>query len=229
MAPKRPDLTPGDDELSRFPLGWRTSFTLGLITLILGAIVLARPTLSLTVIAVLLGVAMIASGVFHIVRALSGRENERVWRGISGALFILAGLALIRHLHLSLALIGIFIGATWVIQGISTLMESFGRDSRGPGRGRGERGWSVFFGLLSLVAGIVVIAAPIASVAALTIFMGVWFILMGLMEMAGALLSRRARGGSGDERVDVPGPRSGSVSDSADRGTEAGQSRNASR
>jgi uncharacterized membrane protein HdeD (DUF308 family) len=209
MSSKRIEATHQRDGLPRFPFGWGTSFTLGLITLILGVIVTIRPTRSLTVIAVLLGVAMIASGVFHIVRAIGGREHERVWRGISGVLFIVAGLALIRHLHLSLALIGIFIGATWVIQGISTLMESLGRDhaSGEHGRGRGETGWSVFFGVLSLIAGIVVISAPIASVAALTIFMGVWFIVMGFMEMMGALLARRAGSEPGDGQVNVPGPR----------------------
>lgn len=202
MERERPEGTHQGDELSGFPLGWRTSFVLGAITLILGAIITARPTQSLTVIAVLLGVTMIVSGVFHVVRALEGRTNERLWRAISGVLFILAGLALIRHLHLSLALIGLFIGFTWVIQGVSALIESFPR-----GRRRGETGWAVFFGVLSLIAGIVVISAPIASVAALTIFMGVWFIVMGAMEMLGALLSRRAESRAGTERVSVPGQR----------------------
>ena len=202
MASNRPEAT-HNDELFRFPWGWQWAFGLGLLTLILGAIVLARPTGSIMVIAVLLGVTMIVSGVFHIVRALDGRESERVWRGISGVLFIVAGLALLRHLHLSLAVIGLFIGFTWVIQGVSALVESF--SSRG--RSRGETGWSVFFGVISLIAGIVVIAAPIPSVAALTIFAGVWFIVMGIMEMIGALVSWRAQRKAGTRPVTVPGPR----------------------
>jgi len=200
MAPQN-EWTPGP------LLSWRVSFVLGLITLVLGIILAFRPTQSLNVIAVLLGIAMIASGGFHIARAFGGREHARMWRGISGALFILAGLVLLRHLHLSIALIGLFIGFTWVIQGIASLI-----DAASSRRRRTATGWSVLFGLLSLVAGIVVISAPITSVGALTIFMGIWLIILGLMEMLGAFVIRRAtdtaeRPDGGE--VSVPGQRPG--------------------
>ena len=187
-------------------VGWRTAFVFGLITVALGAIIVARPTQSLTVIAVLLGVAMIVSGVFQIVRAFDGRDSdERVWRGISGTVFILAGLALLRHLHLSVTLIGLFIGFTWVIQGIAALVEA----AAGRHRQGSERGWTLFFGVISLIAGIVVIAAPIASVAALTLFMGIWLIVMGGMEIIGSLVFRHAlrRARKAGPEVSVPGQR----------------------
>jgi len=69
---------------------------------------------------------------------------------------------------------------------------------------RGERGWSFFFGIISLIAGIVVVSAPIASVSALTIFMGIWFIIMGAMEMFGALAFRSALKRPGADGVSVP-------------------------
>jgi uncharacterized membrane protein HdeD (DUF308 family) len=166
-------------------VGWGASFTLGLITLVLGVVLAFRPTQSLTVIAVLIGVVMVVSGIYHIVRALFGREHERLWRGISGVLFLLAGLVLLRHLHLSIALIGLFVGFTWIIQGVTALIEVFS-----PGYGLASTGWSVFFGIISLVAGIVVVSAPITSVGALTIFMGIWFIVMGAFEMVGSLIAR---------------------------------------
>lgn len=189
----------------RFALGWKGSFVLGLITLVLGVVVAFRPAESLVAIAVLLGVLMIVSGIYHIARAIEGREHARMWRGIAGVLFILAGIVLIRHISLTVALIGLFIGFTWIIQGIASLVEAFS------GRGRGERGWALFFGIVSLIAGIVVLAVPIASVAALTIFMGGWFIVMGIMEMLGALAVRRlvreAEPEEEGEPVSVPGQR----------------------
>lgn len=210
VDPERSETTRESDGMLSSLFDWRTAFFLGLITLALGVVIVARPTLSLTVIAVLLGVTMIVSGIYHIVRALDGRENERVWRGIAGVLFILAGLVLIRHLHLTIALIGLFIGFTWVIQGVTSLMEGLSR-----GRAGGERGWTVFFGIISLIAGIVVISAPIASVAALTIFMGVWFIVMGFMEMLGSLVFRRSVAKRDTRRVSVPGQRAGAASEAA--------------
>lgn len=180
-------------------LSWRASFALGLITLIFGIILTFRPTHALNVVAVLLGVAMIVSGVYHVVRALGAQEHQRVWRGISGVLFILAGLALIRHLNLSIALIGLFIGFTWVVQGVMTLLEGFS------GRRR-VRGWSVFFAVISLIAGIVVISAPVSSVATLTVLLGIWLIVMGLVEMVGALIARREPD-EPHEGFNVPGQR----------------------
>jgi uncharacterized membrane protein HdeD (DUF308 family) len=196
-------MTPQSDRTPGSLLNWRAAFILGLITLVFGVIVTFRPTQSLNVIAVLLGVAMIASGLYHVTRAVAGREHERVWRGISGVVFILAGLALIRHLDLSIALIGLFIGFTWVIQGVMALMEAFS------GRGRRTGGWSLFFGVISLVAGIVVISAPISSVTTLTVFMGIWLIVIGLMEMLGALIGRHEADRAGTEPFSVPGQRPG--------------------
>ena len=202
-------MTPETDWRPLALLNWRASFVFGLITLILGIIVAFRPSQSLNVIAVLLGLAMIVSGAYQVARAFDGRERDRMWRGISGVLFILAGLVLLRHLHLSVALIGLFIGFSWVIQGVASLVEAIG------GRGRrASTGWSVLFGAISLIAGIVVISAPITSVKALTIFMGIWLIIMGLMEMLGAFVIRREEGKlaadmSETGQVNVPGQRAG--------------------
>lgn len=189
-------------------LGWKASFALGLITLVFGVILVFRPVQSLIAIAVLLGVVMLVSGVYHIARALDARENERVWRGISGALFFLSGLVLLRHLHLTIALIGLFVGFTWVIQGVMALMEGFSRGRRGA-----EAGWSVFFGIVSLIAGIVLISAPIVSVGVLTVFTGAWFIVLGAFEMLGSLVTRHLGRRQAAAGARVPGQRQGTAAD----------------
>lgn len=178
------------DEMPGMALGRWAGLVLGAITLILGIILVFRPTHSLIAIAVLLGVVMMVSGVYHIARAIGGHEHQRVWRGLAGVLFFMVGLALIRHISLSIALIGLFVGIAWIIQGVSALVESFsGSRERSERR---ETGWTVFFGIISLIAGIVVVSAPIASITTLTIFMGIWFIIMGIMEIIGSLIARRA-------------------------------------
>ena len=182
--------------------------TLGAITLILGIIIAFHPTQSLVAIAVLLGVVMLVTGVYHIARAIGGHEGERVWRGLAGVLFFLVGIALIRHLNLSVALIGFFVGLTWIIQGVSVLVESFG-----PGRERTQTGWTVVFGIISLIAGIVVVASPISSVTALTILLGIWFIVMGIMEIVGSLLARPVVTAEGADGVSVPQQRADAAAD----------------
>ncbi len=143
-------------------LDWRAAFAVGLLTFILGIIVAALPGVSLAVVAVLLGVLVIFSGIYNVVEAFRGEEHGRVWRGIAGVVFIVAGLVLIRHLHLSIALIGLVIGLTWVVQGLTALIAGISGTPTRMGTG-----WTIFFGVISLIAGIVVISAPIASITAL--------------------------------------------------------------
>ena len=175
--------------------GWQPTLIIGIITLILGIIVTARPSGSLNVIAVLLGVLAILSGIFQLARAFARDERNRIWLGISGLLFIVIGVVLIRHLHLTVAAIGLFVGITWIVQGIAELMVAFS--------GRPGSGWWGLFGVVSLIAGIVVTASPVTSVTVIAVLLGIWFIVMGLFEIGGALLIRHALAA---ERPPPPGP-----------------------
>jgi uncharacterized membrane protein HdeD (DUF308 family) len=186
MGPERSVATRQPDGTLRWLLGWQASFLLGLITVIVGLIVSFRPAQSLAAVVVLLGVLMIVSGIFHMVRALDGAERERVWRAIASVALIVTGIVLIRHLHLSLALAGLIIGSTWVVQGVSALLAGVA------GRRRTEAGWWVVFGAVSLAAGIVVLSVPVSSVTALAVLTGIWFVVIGVLEMLGAMVFRRA-------------------------------------
>jgi uncharacterized membrane protein HdeD (DUF308 family) len=151
------------------------------------------------VIAVLLGILMIVSGVFHIVRVFDVAEQNRVWPGIAGLLFIAIGVLLIRHLHLTLAVVGLIIGLTWIAQGVSALVAGVSGDLRE------GRGWWILFGIVSLIAGIVVVSAPVSSVTALAVLIGIWFIVMGLFEIGGAFMLRRAVRGPSSSAVSMSG------------------------
>src|SRR4249920_1164924 len=101
---------------------WQAALFVGVVTLILGLIVSFHPTGSLNVLAVLLGILMIFSGIFHLIRVFDPAEPHRVWLGIAGLLFIVIGVVLIRHLHLTRSLIGLIIGITWIVQGLTALI-----------------------------------------------------------------------------------------------------------
>ena len=167
---------------------WQATVVLGALTLILGLIVSFHPAGSLNVIAVLLGILMILSGIFHLVRIFGPGEAHRVWLGIAGLLFIVIGVVLIRHLHLTLALVGLFVGLTWVVQGVTALMAGIA------GGAREGRAWWIAFGAMSLIAGIVVTATPVSSLTVLAVLLGIWSIIMGIFEIIGGLMLRRMAG-----------------------------------
>jgi Short repeat of unknown function (DUF308) len=73
------------DYSSLLARSWQTTLVLGALTLILGIIVSAHPTESLNVVAVLLGIVMIISGIFHLIRAFDADQLHRVWADPSPA------------------------------------------------------------------------------------------------------------------------------------------------
>ena len=101
-----PQLPPGFSAAT----GWQAMVFVGVVTAILGLIIALHPGGSLNVIAVLLGVLLVVSGIFNLVRMLDRSEAHRVWLGIAGLLLVVIGVVLIRHLDLTVALVGLVIG-----------------------------------------------------------------------------------------------------------------------
>jgi uncharacterized membrane protein HdeD (DUF308 family) len=165
--------------------GWQALVFVGVVTVILGLVVALHPSGSLNVIAVLIGVLLLIWGIFDLVRVVDSSEPHRVWLGIAGLLLVVIGVVLIRHLNLTVALVGLVIGITWIVQGLAALVTGF---SGGAEEGRG---WWIFFGFVSLIAGIVVAAVPTTSVTVLAVLVGIWFIVQGLMEIIGGFMIRR--------------------------------------
>src|SRR5215467_10639091 len=165
---------------------WVAAVILGALTVILGLIVSLHPSGSVNVIAVLLGILMILSGLFHLIRVFDPQEAHRVWLGIAGLLFIVIGVILIRHLHLTRAIIGLIIGITWIVQGLAALIGGIS------GGVREGRAWWIIFGAASLIAGIAVTVTPTSSLNVLATVLGIWFMVMGVFEIIGGLLLRHA-------------------------------------
>ena len=107
-----------------------------------------------------------------------------MWLGIAGLLFIALGVVLIRHLHVTVAIIGLIIGITWIIQGLVALIGGIS------GRVRKGRGWWIAFGVISLIAGIVVAATPVTSLNVLAVLLSILFIVMGVFEIIGGFMIR---------------------------------------
>ncbi len=168
---------------------WKTVLAWGVLTLILGIVVLIWPGKSILVAAVLFGVYLLASGIAQIVFALllDASGGQRVLLFISGALSIVLGVIAFRHYEEGwpILLLAIWIGVGFIFQGVAEagLAASY-RELPG-------RGWHIFLGVLSVIAGIVVMAWPFGSVVMLAIVTGVWPIVTGITQIIWALSARK--------------------------------------
>jgi uncharacterized membrane protein HdeD (DUF308 family) len=166
--------------------GWVLAY--GILTLLAGVAVLAWPSETLLVIAVLFGVQLIISGIFRFVGALASDDltgGTRVMLALLGVLSIIIGLWAVRHAVLTLVALIVFLGIFWVING---LIEIFAALSH---RGMPDRGWSVLMGVLSAIAGIIVLAYPGLTLVGLAVILGIWLLVFGILEIVAAFRVRK--------------------------------------
>lgn len=105
-------------------------------------------------------------------------------RGIIAILFGIAAFALPGLTLLSLTLLW---GAFALIDGAFALWAGItGRAQSG-----GMRWWLAIVGIIGILAGIVTFIAPVAVTAALLLYIGIWAIIVGVMEIWGAVWLRR--------------------------------------
>jgi uncharacterized membrane protein HdeD (DUF308 family) len=165
---------------------WQVVLTTGVVAVVLGALVLLWPGVSVIAAGILFGVYLVASGVLQLVAAFGTHASTalRVLAFISGALSILLGLFCFRGALESIVLLALWIGIGWLFRGIAGIVAAVS-DPAVP-----ARGWQVFFGAVSALAGIVLIDSPLTSVGILAVLGGCWLLVLGIVEIVTAFRIR---------------------------------------
>lgn len=164
---------------------WPAVFVMGLITVALGIVVISWPQETLTVISVLVGLQILVYGIYRLVTAFSHDTTSPGWTGFVGILGIVVGIVVLRNPFETVAVLAVLLGVVWIIGGIIELIGSIA-DS-----GREHRWLGVFGGLLSIAAGIVVVAWPAPTVTVIAWISGLYLITFGLFLCVSAFQLRR--------------------------------------
>ncbi len=163
----------------------------GLLVVVLGVVILAWPGKSIIVASVLLGIYLVVSGVAQVIFAFSLHVSagSRILLFVSGAAGLILAVLAFRHFGegYAILLLGIWIGVGFVFRGVATTVTAIS-DPKLPGRG-----WAIFFGVITLIAGMIVLAYPYDSLVTLTLVTGIWLIITGLFEIISGLMIRRDR------------------------------------
>jgi uncharacterized membrane protein HdeD (DUF308 family) len=167
---------------------WKSVLALGVLTLIVGAAVLVWPGQSIVTAGILFVVYLLASGIAQVVAALTvySPAASRVLLFISGALSVVVGVFAIRDFNDGAAvwLLALWIGVGFIFQGVTetVLAISF--------KELPDHGWYILVGVLTVIAGVVVLAWPISSIVVLAIIAGVWLVVIGTTEIVWAVNAR---------------------------------------
>jgi uncharacterized membrane protein HdeD (DUF308 family) len=169
---------------------WKSALVSGILSVIVGAVILAWPGISILVAAVAFGVYLLITGAAQVVFAFSLHVSagSRILLFIGGAASLILAVLAFRHFGQGYAvlLLAIWIGIGFIFRGVATTISAIS-DPVLPGRG-----WSIFIGVISLLAGIVVLASPFPSIVTLAIVVGVWFVVIGAFEIVSSFGIRKA-------------------------------------
>lgn len=153
----------------------------GAAALIIGLLITFWPKGSAVVLTIMIGIYLLIAGIAYLglgifSKGISG--GARALDIILGALFIIGGiLVLVNPTESAVVLgifLGVFVGILWIIEGVVSLAQSGDAPSRG---------WAIFFGILGVIAGIVLLFSPLWGAVILFIITGIALIVLGIMQI----------------------------------------------
>ncbi len=156
----------------------------GVVALILGIVLLVWPEKTFTVVAIILGINFLVVGIVRLALSIftaGVSAGLRVLNILFGVLLIIVGVVAIKNAAVAAELLVIFvvvlIGIGWIIEGVLALVESGKSESRG---------WAITFGIISVLAGIVVLVVPLTTAALLVWLSGIALVVLGIVGIVRA-------------------------------------------
>jgi uncharacterized membrane protein HdeD (DUF308 family) len=167
---------------------WKATLVSGVLTILVGVMVLVWPGPSILVASTMFGVYLLASGLAELFLAftLPRSAATRVMLFLTGALSLVLAILSFRHFGDAYAvlLLSLWIGTGFIFLGVSENAVALSEREL-PGRG-----WYVVLGLMTVIAGGVVLVWPFDSIVVLTIVSGVSLVVLGLIQIVKAFQIR---------------------------------------
>jgi len=161
----------------------------GVAAIIFGLLALMMPGITMAALILLFGVYAVVEGIFNVIAAVRGHSGAPRWfLLLEGIVSIAAGLVAFVWPSLT-ALVLLYVIAAWAI--ITGVLE-IAAAARLHNRIRGEW-WLVLGGIVSVVAGVLMMWAPGAGALALVMWIGAYVLVLGVLHVG---LAFRLRSGS---------------------------------
>ncbi|HET8927175.1 MAG TPA: DUF308 domain-containing protein [Microbacterium sp.] len=165
--------------------GIRTAFGVGgLLALIAGVIIIWQPAGAAFFVTAVIAIYAIAAGLVYAGLGIFSKSMggwARVGHIVLGILFIIAGIIAFMNLQTTTAwlavIVAIMVGIAWIVEGIVSLTTLSSAASKG---------WTVFFAIVSIIAGLYLVFSPFWSAVALWLILGIALIVIGIVQIVRA-------------------------------------------
>ncbi len=155
----------------------------GVLAVVLGIVMILNPFTTAKVLAIIIGIELILSGIVDLLDHRYGRTLS-IASGVAG---IATGLVVVIWPHVTLWVIAVVVGIAFLLRGAMQLAAGF---SAGAKVG-GARGLLLFAGAMSIGAGVIALTWPKATIVVLAVLFGIRVLVVGLLQVgAGVLLGK---------------------------------------
>jgi uncharacterized membrane protein HdeD (DUF308 family) len=157
----------------------------GAVALIIGIVIVFWPKTAAAGLVVLIAISLLISGIAYLAIGGFARgigSGARALDIIFGILLVIAAIAAFANLAGTTAylavFVGVLVGIAWIVEGAVTLAQLGDSPSRG---------WALFFGILSILAGILLLFSPLWGFIVLFILVGISLIVLGIVQLVRAI------------------------------------------
>jgi uncharacterized membrane protein HdeD (DUF308 family) len=179
------EATHGPTDAELLLRAWWVPLLVGVLNLIAALVVLIEPHNSLVAIAVVLGIYLLLGGIALVVAGFARPDPTRSWWVFAlGLLAAIAGIVVILRPGSAVHGVRIVFGIYLLLAGAGNLLVALIAPV--------DRAGEVLRGALDVVGGLVFLFAPRLGLAALALFVGIYLVLRGAVEIAVALELRSA-------------------------------------
>lgn len=161
-----------------FGVHWWALALRGVVAILFGIVAVATPGLTLAIIVLLFGVYALIDGIVAIVTAIRAAHGHRRWGAflVEGIVGIVAGLVALFVPVVALAFLIYLVGAWAIITGVLEITAAMRLRQHVPGE------WLLILtGIVSIIFGIAVFAAPVVGVVAIALWLGIYALMFGIL------------------------------------------------
>lgn len=154
--------------------------TQGVLAILFGIAALFWPGATVKIMAMLFGIFVLVWGISLLIQSLMSIGKVSLWwlETIFGVLLLGLGVYLVRNPETTLSFLILFIGFTFVLRGVIDMVQAFFSKEVSVQQNK----WLyVISAVISLVAGVVVLAYPVASGLAFVWVVGLYAIIQGIV------------------------------------------------
>ena len=170
-------------------IGRTILLALGLVAIACVVTILFWPTKTAIALTGIIAFQAIVGGIIYLARGLTAKElgtGGRIGNVLLGLLYAGAGIVAFTQLQKTAAFLAVFLvimmGALWVVEGFVALF-SLGKAE--------SKGLTIFFALISIIAGFTLISSPLMGAVFLWWFLALGMIVMGVLNVGRALFGRK--------------------------------------